>query len=77
MKKRVSKKQNILSADAKNRCIWMMAGVISFKLCPLNYDCEHCDFDEAMRSQVRSAGARSKVKKHKPQALAPSEKLEG
>jgi glycine cleavage system H protein len=77
MKKRVSKKQNILSADAKNRCIWMMAGVISFKLCPLNYDCEHCDFDEAMRSQVRSAGARSKVRKNKTQALAPSEKFEG
>jgi len=77
MKKRVSKKRNVFSAEAKNRCIWMTAGVISFKLCPLNYDCEHCDFDEVMRSQVRSGGVSSRVKRHKPPAVVPSEILEG
>lgn len=66
-----------MSADAKNRCIWMTAGVISFKLCPFNYDCEHCDFDEAMRSQVRSEGVSSGAKRHNPQALVPSERLQG
>jgi glycine cleavage system H protein len=75
MKKKASKKRNVFSAEAKNRCIWMTAGVISFKLCPLNYDCEHCDFDEVMRSQVRSKGVSSRVKKHKPQDLVPSERL--
>lgn len=33
------------------RCIWMTAGVISFKLCPLEYDCELCEFDLVMRRQ--------------------------
>ena len=75
MKKNASRKRNALSTDERNRCIWMTAGVISFKLCPLNYDCEHCDFDEVMRSQVRSKGESSRVKKHKPQDLVPSERL--
>lgn len=76
MKKRVSKNKNMLSADAdtQNRCIWMTAGVISFKLCPFNYDCEHCDFDEAMRSQVKGKGVGSKVKRHKPETLLPKER---
>jgi len=75
MKKKASKRQKTESATAQNRCIWMTAGVISFKLCPLNYDCEHCDFDEVMRSQVRSTGGRSRVKSHKPKTPVPSERL--
>jgi glycine cleavage system H protein len=73
MKKRVSKKRNAESAAAQNRCIWMTAGVISFKLCPLDYDCEHCDFDEAMRSQVRSKHRRSKVKRDRSRVSAGQE----
>jgi glycine cleavage system H protein len=75
MKKKASKKQKTQAATAQNRCIWMTAGIISFKLCPLNYDCEHCDFDGVMRSQVRSKGGRAKVKRHKPETPAPSERL--
>ena len=75
MKKKDSKKQGAESATAQNRCIWMTAGVISFKLCPLDYDCEHCDFDEAMRSQVRPKEVKSGVKRHKPKTLTPSERL--
>jgi len=37
----------------QGRCIWMTAGIISFKLCPFDYDCEHCDFDEVMRHQLK------------------------
>lgn len=33
----------------QNWCIWMTAGVISHKICPLNYDCERCEFDHVMR----------------------------
>lgn len=75
MKKRGSKKQNSQSAETQSRCIWMTAGVISFKLCPFNYDCEHCDLDKAMRSQVKSRRISSKVKKYRPQALVSPEKL--
>jgi len=46
---------------AQNRCIWMTAGVISFKLCPLDYDCDDCDFHRVMRSQVRSTRGRQKA----------------
>ncbi len=73
MKKNASKKRNVLSTDERNRCIWMTAGVISFKLCPFNYDCEHCDLDEAMRSQVKPEGARSGVPRRRPQVLAAGE----
>jgi glycine cleavage system H protein len=73
MRKRVSKKRNAKSATAHDRCIWMTAGVISFKLCPLDYACEHCDFDEAMRSQVRSKQRRSKVKRDRFRVSVPPE----
>jgi glycine cleavage system H protein len=63
MKKKVSKIEDVRSTNVQNRCIWMTAGVISFKLCPLNYDCEHCDFDKVMRLQVRSSGLKSKEKR--------------
>lgn len=75
MKKKSSKKEKPFDSDAQNRCIWMTAGVVSFKLCPLNYDCEHCDFDKAMRSQVRSRKMSSKIKRHRPETPAQSETL--
>jgi len=74
MRKRISKKQTEQSAETQNRCIWMTAGVISFKLCPINYDCEHCDLDKAMRSQVKSRKISSKVKRSAPETLVPSER---
>ena len=33
-------------------CVWMQAGVIDYKLCDLNYDCEHCPFDEALQGRT-------------------------
>jgi len=75
MKKRISKKQNTQSTETQNRCIWMTAGVISYKLCPFNYDCERCDLDKAMRSQVRSRKIRSKVERHRSQSVLRSETL--
>jgi glycine cleavage system H lipoate-binding protein len=32
-------------------CVWMDAGVVDYKLCDRNYDCEHCPFDEALHGQ--------------------------
>ena len=34
----------------------MTAGVVSYKLCPFNYECEHCDFDRAMQLQYKRKG---------------------
>jgi glycine cleavage system H protein len=75
MKKKAPKKGSAESASAQNRCIWMTAGVISFKLCPLSYDCEHCDFDQVMRSQVKSKKTKSKVKGRRLAAPKPSDAL--
>jgi glycine cleavage system H protein len=58
MKRETRKNGENMSSSIQNRCIWMTAGVVSFKLCPLGYDCEHCDFDEAMQSEVKSKRGR-------------------
>ena len=31
-------------------CIWMLAGVVDYKLCDHNYNCESCAFDRVMHS---------------------------
>ncbi len=33
-----------------NKCIWMEADVVAYKLCDQNYDCERCTFDFVMRN---------------------------
>jgi len=35
-----------------NECVWMRAGVISFHLCEIDYDCDHCIFDSSMRAAM-------------------------
>jgi glycine cleavage system H lipoate-binding protein len=34
--------------ESKKRCIWMDAGVVQFKLCDKDLDCQSCQFDQAM-----------------------------
>ncbi|UCG12827.1 MAG: glycine cleavage system protein H [Deltaproteobacteria bacterium] len=75
MKKRVSTRQKSETGAAQNRCIWMTAGVISFKLCALDYDCEHCDFDEVMRSQAKSKKERLRGKRVRSRVSASSESV--
>ena len=31
-------------------CVWMSAGLVAFKLCDREGECEGCPFDRAMRS---------------------------
>jgi len=31
-------------------CVWMSAGVVAFKLCDREGECDGCPFDRAMRS---------------------------
>ena len=33
----------------KKKCVWMEAGVVSYKLCDNNYDCPTCSYDHAMQ----------------------------
>lgn len=39
-------------AAARNPCIWMQAGVVSFKSCNNFYDCTSCKYDQGMQLQV-------------------------
>lgn len=50
------------------KCCWMLAGVVDYKLCDQQYECESCSFDEAMRNRrarasvgVASDGVRNGV----------------
>ena len=33
----------------KKKCVWMEAGVVSYKLCDNNYDCPTCVYDQGMQ----------------------------
>lgn len=33
------------------KCIWMTAGVVQYKLCDYEYDCDNCGFDRAIRQR--------------------------
>ncbi len=36
----------------RKKCVWMEAGVVSYKLCDNNYDCSTCVYDHAMLTKV-------------------------
>jgi glycine cleavage system H lipoate-binding protein len=36
----------------KKKCIWMEAGVVSYKLCDNNFDCPTCSYDQGMQLKV-------------------------
>ena len=74
MKKRDLKKENTLLEKEQNRCVWMSAGVLSFKLCPYNLDCEHCEFDKVMRVHTRP-NLKSNGKRHLPKPELRSERI--
>jgi len=34
------------------RCVWMTAGLVAYKLCDRDFDCDHCPLDAALRGTV-------------------------
>lgn len=40
--------------DEEKNCIWAEAGVISYKLCDKEFDCDNCPFDSAMKQQFQT-----------------------
>jgi glycine cleavage system H lipoate-binding protein len=55
----------------RRKCIWMEAGVVSFKLCDNNYDCPTCAYDHAMQAKVEEA----RLTKPQPFVEAPKERF--
>jgi len=47
------------------KCMWMLAGIVDYKLCHRQYECEDCAFDRALRerapSHLRQASAALKA----------------
>jgi glycine cleavage system H lipoate-binding protein len=41
----------------ENECVWMKAGIVSFRLCDNDYDCYNCDFDLSMRQAMEEKSA--------------------
>ncbi len=39
------------TSEGEKPCIWMKAGVISYRMCTSNYDCKNCEFDQAIVDQ--------------------------
>lgn len=41
-------------------CVWMQAGVVDYKLCDRDYDCDHCPFDEGLHTRSSQQALRDK-----------------
>lgn len=46
-------------AKAAHPCLWMQAGVVSFKPCTNFYDCSTCAYDRAMRKKAAAGKTRT------------------
>jgi len=42
-------------------CIWMKAGLVAYKLCERNFECQGCPFDAAMRGAAETGRSRTEV----------------
>jgi len=49
--------------ESKKSCIWMDAGVVQFKLCDSNFDCQSCGFDRAMTESATKHQARRELER--------------
>jgi glycine cleavage system H protein len=48
-------------------CVWMAAGLVAYKLCDRDFDCDACPFDAVMRGQAPGAP----VPRSSPESPAP------
>jgi len=65
MSEKWKREGQVQSADDQLlKCIWMMSGTVTFKLCDHKYDCEHCVFDQAL---TQTKGVRRERAEMQPQ----------
>ena len=41
-----------LTHDTLKKCLWVDSGVVSYRLCDLEYNCESCPFDRVLRGDA-------------------------
>jgi glycine cleavage system H protein len=46
-----SKQASRINPEGVSSCIWADAGLVSYKLCDRDFECEDCPFDRAMRQE--------------------------
>lgn len=52
MGEKVKRESMKIVPAGKKKCVWMEAGVVSYKLCDNNYDCSTCVYDQGMQLKV-------------------------
>ena len=63
-----NKKQNDI------KCIWMLGGIINYKLCDRNFKCEKCEFDTVMRGSLPNKSYKIEPVKNSSQTECSKEK---
>jgi len=64
-----------LIPDNGMKCVWMTAGIISYKLCSRNFFCEDCVFDRVMHNETIAIKQRQNIygaPSHELSATGPS-----
>lgn len=46
---------------ADPRCVWMSAGIINYKLCDRDFQCEKCEFNKAMQGMLPPSGIENPI----------------
>lgn len=65
----------VLAPEAQP-CVWMCAGLISYRLCDRGLDCERCPLDEALRGQMRAPTAsQPHLDRRADEGLFPEDRL--
>jgi signal transduction histidine kinase len=58
-----------LIPEEERKCVWMATGLISYKLCDRNYQCDQCHFDQAIKHQESKESAEFSVLSTQSSAL--------
>ncbi|MDP1676012.1 MAG: hypothetical protein Q8L88_04035 [Bacteroidota bacterium] len=58
------KQSHQIIPEYEQQCVWMEAGLVNYKLCDKNFDCETCPFDCTMRSQNKTFAERASEQYH-------------
>lgn len=54
-------------------CIWMLAGVLSYRLCDRNYDCETCELFHALRGGGQGRFLEARLPAKSRESISPEE----
>ncbi|MFG0284886.1 MAG: hypothetical protein ACF8R7_10735 [Phycisphaerales bacterium JB039] len=63
------------SRCADQNCVWAEAGLLAYKLCDRDFDCEHCPLDAALRGATLMPAPLSERPCHAPAVSFPDDRL--